>query len=436
MSPWKFAFFRHGRRIAIGLCLGAFVLGLVGLCGWLLENETLRKIGPGWLTIKMTTAPTLIVCAVALYLSLLEPRTGIRRFTVQVLGAIVACFGLLVIAEYVFAVDFGFDSALFREASTSDWTIRGRPSPSSALNFALFGVALILGSGAEFRRNLQVVKSLGFTVFGIGIFAVAGYLAEALFGYHGWIYTGMAFLTAVSFSMLGLATVIFALLNDELCWSVDLPTTLVFFSGLSLMVLAAEMAYSHTRHLYDASMHLTHREVVLKELQEVEKGISDLQGALRNFLITADEPFLRGRVSAIHSIWTDLNEVKDVTRDNPLQRARVLEVSSLLARWLTAEGAAISARQTSGLEASVESLKSGKSARYWQALEEVLDSMEKEENRLRSLDRAIMREAASNTFLLLPLEAFLGTAVFLVALFSLDLGLRKRDQAKHDLRGH
>ncbi len=160
----------------------------------------------------------------------------------------------------------------------------------------------------------------------------------------------MAFLTAVSFLMLGLAIVIIALLHDELCWSVDLPTTLVFFSGLGLMVFAAEMAYAHTRHLYDASMHLTHRENVLKELQEVEKGISDLQGSLRNFLITADEPFLRGRVSAIHSIWTDLNEVKDVTRDNPLQQARVLQVSSLLARWLNAEGAAVAARQTEGLE--------------------------------------------------------------------------------------
>ncbi len=122
----------------------------------------------------MTTALTLMVCAASLYLSGSEPQTFPRRITAQILGAIVAAFGLLVIAEYVFDVDFGFDSAFFREASTSDWTNRGRPSPSSALNFVLFGVALTLVNGAGFRRYLQVVKSLGLTVLGIGLVAVAG----------------------------------------------------------------------------------------------------------------------------------------------------------------------------------------------------------------------------------------------------------------------
>ncbi|GAT33615.1 PAS domain S-box-containing protein [Terrimicrobium sacchariphilum] len=406
----------------------------MGLGGWVLENEILKRVIPGWVTMKVTTAIALVMCAFALFLSLSETRFRAVRMLVRIIGAAVGCFGLLVIAEYVFGLDLGFDSVFFRENFTPEWTVRGRPSPSTALNFVLVGTAFFLINGAGFRRNIQVVKSLGFTVAAIGFIAIAGYLGEAFFGYRGWIYTGMAFHTALSFFMLGLGLVILTLLNDELRWSVSIPTTLVFFSGLGLMVLAAEMTYAHTRHLYDTSTMLTHREEVLKELQEVEKGISNLQGEERNFLITADETFLGGRPEAVSAIWGNLQELKSLTGDNPLQQARVLEVGVLLSRWLTAEDAAISARRSEGLDAAVESLKNGGSMIYRQNIEAMLASMEGEEIRLRGGDRSVMRDVAADTFLLLPLEAFLGSAIFLVALFSLDAGLRKRDQAERHLR--
>lgn len=431
-SSWRRVFLRHGGTAARCLSAGVFVLGLIGLGGWLLENEILKRVDPEWVTMKVTTALALAACAVALYLSL--SGGGLSRILAKSIGAVVACFGLLVIAEYVFGLDLGFDSAFFREHVTPEWTARARPSPSTALNFVLMGTAFLLVNGAGFRRYLQVAKSLGFTVAGIGLFAVAGYVGDALVGYRGWIYTGMAFHTAVSFLMLGLGVIILALLNDELRWSVDITTTLVFFSGLGLMVFAAEMTYAHTRHLYDASKMVAHREEVLKEIQEVEKGISNLQGSQRNFLMTADEAFLYGRPEAIRAIWSNLHQVKSLTSDNPSQQARAIEISFLFSRWLAAEGTAISARRSGGLEAAVEVLKSGNSAMYWGNLELILASMEKEEGRLRGVDQSVMRDAAADTFLLLPLEAFLGVAIFLIALFSLDAGLRKRDQAERALR--
>ena len=129
-----------------------------------------------------------------------EPRL---RVAGQVCGALVVLLGLLTICEYILRLESGIDQILLREA-TSTARYPGRPSPITALEFSMMGVASLLFRRPSLRahRTMQLLASL-MMIF--AYLAVIGYLYSmpALYTIAG--YNSIALHTAVAFGVLGLA---------------------------------------------------------------------------------------------------------------------------------------------------------------------------------------------------------------------------------------
>ncbi|MET0753565.1 MAG: response regulator [Pyrinomonadaceae bacterium] len=146
-----------------------------------------------------TTAATLILSSVSLWLMQSEKINTIRL--AKAFAVIISSVGLLKLCAIAGFFDTGIDQILFRSQQLD--TVTGqlnRMSPNTALNFLLFGAALLLLNSK--RRNLFPSQYLAIAVFLTSFLAIIGYLYGVKSFYVIVSFNPMAVHTAVSFFVL------------------------------------------------------------------------------------------------------------------------------------------------------------------------------------------------------------------------------------------
>ncbi len=83
------------------------------------------------------TAIGLTLCAIAILFSGDNRRSPKGFLIPSVIAAIVLLEGLLILAEYMFALDLGIDRILIGGAANSGGQFPGRPAPQTSANFAV-----------------------------------------------------------------------------------------------------------------------------------------------------------------------------------------------------------------------------------------------------------------------------------------------------------
>jgi signal transduction histidine kinase len=191
-------------RVAIGLSISVSCLVLTG---WAFNVPVLRSVIPGQPQMVPNTSITFILASLSLWMLWRETKSKRRSVVTWVCALAVVLVGALTLAEYLTGANAGFDSLLFREklqlVATS---FPGRPSPHTAFNFLLIGVALLLmrANTARGQRLAQVFAFLGAL---IALMALVGYLYQVAFLYSITSYTGMALHTAGIFVALSVGIV-------------------------------------------------------------------------------------------------------------------------------------------------------------------------------------------------------------------------------------
>ncbi len=119
----------------------------------------------------------------------------------RVLGAITGLIGLLTLGEYLSGRNFGIDELIFKNLAASDVLHPGRMSFMSALNFTMLGMALLLFD-SDNEHRYNLGQSLALVAGLIAYVALAGYLFDVDSLYRVGVFAPMAFYTSFSFILL------------------------------------------------------------------------------------------------------------------------------------------------------------------------------------------------------------------------------------------
>jgi PAS domain S-box-containing protein len=174
--------------------------------GWIFNVELLTKVHPLLPAMQPATAIGLTLCAIAILFSGDNRRSPKSFLIPSAIGAIVSLGGLLILAEYTFALDLGIDRILIEGAASSGKQFPGRPSPQTSVNFAVLGAALLvynlrslpirIGQGCALGAGANAVVALTGYIFSTRQFYGFPFIASDI---------GMAIHTAASFLLLALA---------------------------------------------------------------------------------------------------------------------------------------------------------------------------------------------------------------------------------------
>jgi PAS domain S-box-containing protein len=167
---------RRGSQLA---ACAVVAFGALVLLGWGLDVAALKSVVPGLVTMKVNTAFCFIFSGVALALLREERSNRRRRRLAAGMVWVVLAICTVTLAEYLLARDLGIDQWLIAEPQIAGFPAApGRMALTSALGFALAGMALLL-LGRNSPRALAV--SQGLAVLGAfnALLAFAGYIYEA-----------------------------------------------------------------------------------------------------------------------------------------------------------------------------------------------------------------------------------------------------------------
>mgnify|MGYP001271637391 CR=1 FL=1 len=192
--------------------LGAYVVLATGLVvfvfGWGFDLATLRNVVPDTVEVKPSTAVGLALAAVAVLL-LVDPGSSVRHTRVgRLLASVVALIGLAFLTEFLLGWDLGIDEIPFRDVTgrANDVEFPGRLAPSTAVNLALVGVAL-LTLDVHLKGNWRMGEVLSVPILAVSAMSIVAYLYEIPSFYERDPSTKMALTTSTCFIILAFSIV-------------------------------------------------------------------------------------------------------------------------------------------------------------------------------------------------------------------------------------
>ncbi len=421
------------RRLVVGVVGMTGIVAGASLISGMLNHGTNGTSVPGWLLMKPNTAVGFLLSATALAFCLSDAGSRWIRWFGPGVSILVVTLGGMTLTEHLLGWNAGIDEVIGHDAS-EELHEPGRMAPCTALSFAFLGVALMVANLPARRWRPPLVKTLATTVALIGLLALAGHLADGLFGARQWTYTGMAAPAAICFILIGGALLAIARTDEPFTLFLDLPAATGFLAVVVLMLTAAHFAFRHTTELLATSGWISQQQVIIGNLHQAASELALLESSQRGFVITGDDRALTDRTDGRIRLEAALSDIRRLTAGRSGQQALANELDSLVAERQRWEELTLATRRTDGAEAAARLVANGEGARLRDQLRELISRMETAEYSLLAADKKRAESAAASTLLLLPLGTFVSLSVLFGGWYFLNTGLGERAHAVADLR--
>jgi PAS domain S-box-containing protein len=208
---------RLSLTLSMILSLLSIIFPLIGAAGWILRMPLLSQLHTTLPAMQPNTAVGLILCAIAVLVSLRNGRSLKYSSTVFSLGSLISLLGLVTLGEYAFGWDPGIDRIFLGQVSSDNQLFPGRPSPQAAMNFFLLG-GVFLARSLRFRRHCRhsIAQLCALLAGANSLIVVTGYIFSAKLLYGFPLYApaiGLALPTSIAFILLSIA-VLFSRPNE------------------------------------------------------------------------------------------------------------------------------------------------------------------------------------------------------------------------------
>jgi methyl-accepting chemotaxis protein len=151
--------------------------------------------------------------------------------------------------------------------------------------------------------------------------------------------------------------------------------------GLALVVVGAVgvVAFRATSELVDSAEWVTHSHQVKGTLAETLSSLKDAETGQRGFVLTGEERYLEPYTAAIKVIDSNIQELRQLTLDNPRQQTRIAALKQLAANKLAELAETIALRRQRGERAAVEVVLTDRGKKAMDDIRQVVGEMDGEE---------------------------------------------------------
>ncbi len=151
--------------------------------------------------------------------------------------------------------------------------------------------------------------------------------------------------------------------------------------GLALVVVGAVgvVAYRANSELVDSADWVTHSHKVKGALSDTLSALKDAETGQRGFLLTGEERYLEPYTAAIKVISSDIQQLRNLTSDNPGQQARIARLQTAAADKLAELAKTIALRRQGKEHAALEEILTDRGKNFMDDIRRVVGEMDQEE---------------------------------------------------------
>ena len=207
-----------------------------------------------------------------------------------------------------------------------------------------------------------------------------------------------------------------------------------FVLALAISVVISVVLYQNAGRIIVTKQRVKHTYEVLVKLDQLLESLTEAEVAQGNYIVTGDETALAPSKQALQRIPEQLNDIEQLTSDNPDQRQRIPELRSAVGSAITFLNQSIEARRSAGFDSARQVLVGGAGNTSWAKTYAIIEQMRAEERQL--LDRRDSADALSMGNLLGTMGVALIAQLLLWGLlyWLAHLDIRKRRRAEAALR--
>ena len=416
------------------------MLGLVVLAGWALAIPLLKSVLPGAVEMKVNTAAALVLAACALFMLCNRPSPLLRR-SAQALALAVAALGFATFGQYAFGWQLGIDELLFRDTTNAYNPFRGRMSPYSGIAFALIGLALAALPHPSLRLLVRLAAA---SVMVIGAITFLGYLWDAKELVTDIWLLPVAVNTAFGFLLLGAGTLLAnrppgrqrAAERSMVRGPIETRILAGFMGTFVLLLVAGGYTYRAGAEFAESAHQVARSQQVRAELNRLDASISTAESAQRRYLLTGDlqdrETYTR------HAAQVDRYEqsLSRLVAGNPPQAQAFAQLRPFIALRMRALARHVSVFEGQGGSAALAAMASDEGIPAMQAIDHLLDRMDKAESELLSRHEMVFLRAREHSLAALLVVLAVAGAVLVVLFHGIRRAIARRMRAEDDLRAN
>jgi CHASE3 domain sensor protein len=177
-------------------------------------------------------------------------------------------------------------------------------------------------------------------------------------------------------------------------------TSLALVSVIVFFVVSGLVAYENIKTIRDDNLKVIQSQETMTALNEVLSSAQDAETGQRGFLLTGNERYLEPYRTALAVIPARLDRIRELTRGDAGQQARLTELSGRLDDKLAELKETIELRRTRGLEAALAVVNSDRGKAAMDAIRTKLANIQDEEVSLR--DKRVQEMSAAYSSALTP----------------------------------
>lgn len=155
------------------------------------------------------------------------------------------------------------------------------------------------------------------------------------------------------------------------------------FGAIVFFLLSGTVAFQNLEALKENSQRIFHSHEVILALATIRSSAQDAETGQRGFLLTNDEKYLEPYRLALAAIPAKIEEVSELTSDNPAQKPRLALLRLHMAAKLAELDETIELRRTQGIDAALAVVNSDRGKVEMDAVRAQLAALTQEEVRLR-----------------------------------------------------
>jgi len=160
------------------------------ISGWVLDIPMLTNISPLWMSMKMNTAISFLLCGIS-FLLLSRNNLGlITKEFIVITSIILILIGCITILEFVLGLNLYVDEFFLKEKLNSSFIYPGRMTFMSAANFVMIAFVFLY----QFMKNASgwVIQTVAWLIFILSLLSFYNYLNQVPWDYSYTRYTTMA----------------------------------------------------------------------------------------------------------------------------------------------------------------------------------------------------------------------------------------------------
>lgn len=157
-----------------------------------------------------------------------------------------------------------------------------------------------------------------------------------------------------------------------------LAISMVIIFGI---ILLGVKTYQNNRNNIDTYQRLDHTRQVLYDAEQISAAVKDLELGVRGYVITGDYTFLEPFYTTRQTIFTRINNLKNLSGDNAIQNSRLDSLKNLLQRKMEFLEECIQVRKKSGAAEAENFIISQPDINRNKYLDNIIDQVKAEENK-------------------------------------------------------